>query len=153
MHISSGRVVYLRSVQPAQYETKKAEVELTFSLAEGEELGDHLNYVSSLAMARAHQMVGIAAPDVVKEQTAAADTAGKAIIARAAKAELLLQSRGPGGGRHGLGWARLLLLQVPGLLRHVLHDRQGQLASGELLARVSSRFDCRRRLGHLHVCA
>jgi hypothetical protein len=85
MHISSGRVVYLRSVQPAQYETKKAEVELTFALAEGEELGNTLGYVSSLAMARAHQMIGITAPDVVKEQTAA-DTAGKAIVARAAKA-------------------------------------------------------------------
>ena len=35
MHISSGRVVYLRSVQPAQYETKKAEVELTFAFGRG----------------------------------------------------------------------------------------------------------------------
>jgi hypothetical protein len=59
MHISSGRVGYLRSVQPAQYETKKAEVELTFALAEGEELGNHLTYVSSLAMDQAHMMVGI----------------------------------------------------------------------------------------------
>jgi hypothetical protein len=79
MHISSGRVVYLRSVQPAQYETKKAEVELTFALAEGEELGNHLTYVSSLAMARAHQMVGIAAP----EAPAAKET--KTAVQRAAE--------------------------------------------------------------------
>jgi len=33
--ITSGRVVYGRTVQPAQYESKKAEVELTFAVEEG----------------------------------------------------------------------------------------------------------------------
>jgi hypothetical protein len=40
MQITSGRVVYKRTIQPAQFESKSAEIELSFSLAEGEELGD-----------------------------------------------------------------------------------------------------------------
>ena len=45
MQITSGRVVFSRTVQPAQYESKKAEVELSFVLAEGEELKDTIEEV------------------------------------------------------------------------------------------------------------
>jgi hypothetical protein len=57
--ITAGKVSFARSVQPAQYETKKAEVELSFSLAEGEELGAFLDDVAAKAQEKALQMVGL----------------------------------------------------------------------------------------------
>jgi len=59
MHITGGRVVFSRSVQPAQFENKKAEVELTFTLHEGEELGDALDEVGRLVEHKALEMVGL----------------------------------------------------------------------------------------------
>lgn len=50
--ITGGRVVFSRTVQPAQYESKRAEVELNFVLAEGEALDGTLNDISMKA--RAH---------------------------------------------------------------------------------------------------
>jgi len=52
-------VTFGRSVQPAQYETKKAEVQLTFTLAEGEALGPTLDVAASLAQDKALEMVGL----------------------------------------------------------------------------------------------
>ena len=57
--ITGGRVVYGRTVQPAQYESKKAEVELTFGVEEGGDLGGFLDETAALAMAKAHEMVGM----------------------------------------------------------------------------------------------
>ncbi len=48
MQITCGRVVYSRTVQPAQYESKKAEMELSFVLAEGEKLSDTLAKVGDI---------------------------------------------------------------------------------------------------------
>jgi hypothetical protein len=59
VQITAGKVIFARSVQPAQYETKKAEVELSFSLAEGEELGAWLDDVAAKAQAKALEMVGL----------------------------------------------------------------------------------------------
>jgi len=59
MQITGGKVTFGRSVQPAQYETKKAEVEITFTLAEGEALGDTLNHAASVAQDKALEMVGL----------------------------------------------------------------------------------------------
>ena len=59
MQITGGRVVYSRTVQPVQFESKKAEVELSFVLAEGEKLGDALDEVADLAKAQALGMVGL----------------------------------------------------------------------------------------------
>lgn len=58
MQITGGTVSFLRSVQPAQYETKKAEVILTFTLGEGELLEDKLDAVATLAQSKALEMVG-----------------------------------------------------------------------------------------------
>jgi hypothetical protein len=60
MQITGGRVVYSRTVQPAQYESKKAEVELSFVLAEKEELGDALERVGVLVHKQVLEMVGLA---------------------------------------------------------------------------------------------
>jgi hypothetical protein len=59
MHITSGRVVFSRKVAPAQYESKSAEVELTFILAEDEELGNALDVVGHQAKAKALELVGL----------------------------------------------------------------------------------------------
>ncbi len=57
MQITSGRVVYSRTVQPAQYESKRAEIELTFVLAEGEKLGDALDKTAELAKTKCLDLV------------------------------------------------------------------------------------------------
>jgi hypothetical protein len=62
MQITGGRVVYSRTVQPAQYESKRGEVELTFVLAEGEDLGAALDEVADLVKAKALDMVGLKSP-------------------------------------------------------------------------------------------
>jgi hypothetical protein len=62
MQITSGRVVYSRTVQPAQFESKRAEVELSFVLSEKEELGDALISVGKLAQRQALEMVGLNMP-------------------------------------------------------------------------------------------
>jgi hypothetical protein len=78
--ITGGTVNFGRTVQPAQYESKKADVTLTFVLAEGEDMGEMLNHVA-LAQAKALEMVGLkaqaaSAPAAAKtEPTATAETA------------------------------------------------------------------------------
>lgn len=59
MQITGGKVIFQRSVQPAQYETKKAEVELSFTLSEGESLEGKLDEVSAIAQAKALELVGL----------------------------------------------------------------------------------------------
>lgn len=74
MQITGGRVVFARSVQPAQYETKKAEVEITFTLAEGEELGTTLDRAGEVAQAKALELVGLQKPKTEpKSMTAVVD--------------------------------------------------------------------------------
>jgi hypothetical protein len=58
MQITGGRVVYCRTVQPAQFESKRAEVELSFVLAENEALGAALEQAANLAKSQALTMVG-----------------------------------------------------------------------------------------------
>lgn len=59
MQITGGKVTFGRSVQPAQYETKKAEVEIAFTLSEGEALGATLDTAGSLAQSKALELVGL----------------------------------------------------------------------------------------------
>jgi hypothetical protein len=60
-YINGGRVVFSRSVQPAQYESKKAEVELTFIIPEGNDPADTsmLDQAMALAQAKALEAVGL----------------------------------------------------------------------------------------------
>ena len=57
--ITAGRVVYSRTVQPVQYESKRAEIELNFVLVEGEDLGDTLAEVAEIVQAKTLEMVGL----------------------------------------------------------------------------------------------
>ncbi len=59
MQITGGRVLFGRTVQPAQYESKKSEVELSFVLAENEELGGALEEIGKIVKAEALHLVGI----------------------------------------------------------------------------------------------
>ena len=62
MQITGGRVVYSRTVQPAQFESKRGEVDLSFVLAEGEKLGDALDEVCGVCQEQALAMVGLRKP-------------------------------------------------------------------------------------------
>jgi 2-keto-4-pentenoate hydratase len=57
--ISGGRVVYSRTTQPAQYESKRAEVELAFVLADNEDIGDTIADLLDQVRKEVHTAVGI----------------------------------------------------------------------------------------------
>jgi len=59
MQVTGGRVSYGRTVSPAQYESKRSDVELSFTLAEGEQLGESLRQASELVRAEVHRVLGI----------------------------------------------------------------------------------------------
>ncbi len=63
VQITGGRVLFSRTVQPAQYETKRAEVEITFVLAEGEDLGSSLDEAAKTVKRKALKMVGLSYND------------------------------------------------------------------------------------------
>lgn len=56
--ITSGRVVYARTVQPAQYESKRVEAELSFVVAAGEDPAAALAEVGALVRTGALELVG-----------------------------------------------------------------------------------------------
>ena len=76
MEIVGGKVSFKRSYQPEQYGSKGAEVEISFSMSEGEELGNKLNEVGAMVKAKALELCGIktekvgnALADVAKAET------------------------------------------------------------------------------------
>jgi hypothetical protein len=60
--VTQVRIAYSRSKQPAQYESAKAEVEMTIALAEGEELGEIVRQHLRMARADVHGALGITPP-------------------------------------------------------------------------------------------
>lgn len=76
MQITGGKVAFKRSYQPEQYGSKGADVEITFTLQEGEELGAQLDHVGNLVKAQVLRLcnikteaLGNAPADVVKAGT------------------------------------------------------------------------------------
>lgn len=59
MQIIGGKVSFKRSYQPEQYGSKGAEVELSFSLAEGEPFGAQLDDVAKLVKTKVLQLCNI----------------------------------------------------------------------------------------------
>lgn len=57
--VTSGRVVYSRTVQPAQYESKRAEVELSFVIEDGEDLEAAAREVGEAARRQNLGLLGI----------------------------------------------------------------------------------------------
>lgn len=72
--IIGGTLIYGRTVQPAQYETKKAEVHLQFNVPEGQTItAEQIEEVAKLAMTKTHEMVGLAKPAAKEVKDAAAN--------------------------------------------------------------------------------
>lgn len=76
MQITGGRVSFKRQYQPEQYGSKGAEVELSFSLAEGEVLGKQLDQVGVQVVAKALELLGkkVGPDDTAKIETTTAGT-------------------------------------------------------------------------------
>lgn len=57
--IIGGKITFGRTVNPAQYESKKAEVEISFVVAEGEDFHQIAQEAAAFAEAKALEMVGL----------------------------------------------------------------------------------------------
>lgn len=57
--ITSGKVLYGRTVQPAQYESKRVDVEIAFVVGEGEDYQGMLAIAANAAYSKCHEMLGI----------------------------------------------------------------------------------------------
>lgn len=64
MKITNGQVTFERSVRPADYETKRAVVNLSFNVDDGEDASEVIDEVGNLARRRALKMIGVADGDV-----------------------------------------------------------------------------------------
>ena len=57
MPIVAGKVVYSRTIQVAQFEPRKAEIEIAFQVNDNEELDDLLHEAMDIARAEANKLV------------------------------------------------------------------------------------------------
>lgn len=57
--ITSGKVLYGRTVQPAQYESKRVDVEIAFVVGEGEDYQAMLANAANAAYGKCHEMLGL----------------------------------------------------------------------------------------------
>lgn len=56
--ITSGRVVYSRTVQPAQFESERAEVELSFVIDDGQPAFSAIDAAMAIAKERVRMSIG-----------------------------------------------------------------------------------------------
>ena len=97
--ITGGRIVYGRTVQPAQYESKKAEVELTFSVEDGAYDEAALDGIIHTAIEKAHAMVGLAKGVKAKAEVTETKVEPKAEKPKGkTKADLEKEAVAKGGG-------------------------------------------------------
>lgn len=59
MQITNGRVIFTRTIRPADFEKKEASVELSFTIAEGESPDAAIEQAARTAQEKALQMVGL----------------------------------------------------------------------------------------------
>lgn len=59
IQITNGVVKYERNIKTADFEGKKASVELSFNVPDGEEAGEHIAYVTILAENHVHAALGL----------------------------------------------------------------------------------------------
>ena len=88
MQITGGKVSFKRSYQPEQYGSKGAEVEISFIMAEGEELTTQLDDVARIVKAKVLQLCNI------KTETLGNAPAD---VAAAAKVEVKTETAKPSG--------------------------------------------------------
>jgi hypothetical protein len=79
--ITGGTIKFGRKTVPGQYENAEAVVELSFSLAEGELLGDLLHEVAAQAKNKALEMVGLKAGTAYAPKTKEVYGTGPAMVA------------------------------------------------------------------------
>lgn len=63
MQITTVKITYGRTVQPAQYESKRGEAEVTVAFEEGEKTEGKVEQVIQFVQAKVHEMVGLKKPD------------------------------------------------------------------------------------------
>ena len=83
IQITNGTVKYERNIKTADYEGKKATVELSFSMPEGEDHHTHLEHVGKTAINHCHAMLGSGSHPTASTSAVvgAANSAGKGIDA------------------------------------------------------------------------
>lgn len=89
MRITGIKISYGRTVKPADYEAKKADVELTGIVGDDEDEQVAIDRITSICIAKAHEMVGIAGAKPAAPVTVAstkADLGGQAAAAAGAPA-------------------------------------------------------------------
>ena len=59
MTITNGTIKYGQTVKTGDYENKRGDVELSFTLAEGQSVDEELNHARSVAHGHLHSMLGI----------------------------------------------------------------------------------------------
>jgi hypothetical protein len=74
--IQGGKVTYGRTVKTGEYENKRADVEITFNVDEGQDPNAALDLAASMALGKAHDILGMRASPAPK--TVAASTAAPA---------------------------------------------------------------------------
>lgn len=97
MTITNGKVTYGRSVQPKDYETKRAEVEIAFTVADdGSDAQEKLDAAAQMAISKAHELLGLAAPaPATVAKVSAAANAGKTKQDLAAEAQAATAATAP----------------------------------------------------------
>lgn len=73
--ITNGRVTFGRNVKTAEYEGKKAEVEISFAVGEGEDYKDVLDLAATTARDKAYEILGLLKPPATATSTAAVQAA------------------------------------------------------------------------------
>lgn len=87
--LTSGKVTYGRTVQPAQYESKKAEAEINFTaLEDGSDFDIMFAKAASVAILKVHEMVGISKPAAAPAAQKPAETPAAPKAAERSKADI-----------------------------------------------------------------
>ena len=76
VHITNGVIKYGQTVKTGDYENKRADVELSFNVAEGQDVAQAMGYVAMHAQHQLHVLLGLASPkaDAVKQMLDSAPT-------------------------------------------------------------------------------
>ncbi len=88
MNITNGTVTYGRTTKPADYESKKAEVVLSFEIEEGADAAAATTKVFDMAVAEVHRRLGIATSPTAREGAAEAMKAYARIKAKVPPVEV-----------------------------------------------------------------
>jgi hypothetical protein len=127
--IVAGKVIVGRTTKPADYESKKAEVELSFAIAEGstdEQAAAALTAVSQVAIDKVHELLGLTTPG----GAAPATGKSKAKATEVPAAKVKVESAGPVEAAAKVAAAAASLEPEPGEQESSTHLPAGLLDDG-----------------------